>query len=359
MRVVGDDLGRQRPAEAGGLEQDGEGAGILRPRHDLAGVVDQEDVGAFLVPRRLDGDAGLLGGVLVDELDVVLDDHGGHAGGGSGLELQHGAVVVELLGCDAHLLAGDLADLAREQAVVHADGAGLGTAAAQVAAVGKLDEPGDGVEVDLDVAVDRRRLLLDVLEVDATQDLGAVDRPVEFVLSRLLVDVACIGTRLAVRAVLHGHLERLQEGPVVLFVHAAFETPEEALHELLFLLFGLRLLDVHGNGVVEHHVLLASLVGDLRVLRLFVEVVEWRRQRHLFGGNDLGQRLAGVLGDVLDALGLFHFSISSVATSSQLFLPSPLICGAAQVTFCSSSSLISASSLPPRRFGSSRQRIAW
>ena len=135
------------------LRISGEGARVLRPRQDLAGVVDQQDVGALDVPRRLDRDARLLGHLLVDELDVVLHDQRGHAGGRADLELQHRAAVVDLLGRNAHLLAEQLAQLVGDEAVVDADRAGLRAAPAEVAAVGQLDQARDQRPVQLDVAV--------------------------------------------------------------------------------------------------------------------------------------------------------------------------------------------------------------
>ena len=120
-RVVAGEVGRHRPGDAGGVQDDAERAGVLRPGEDLARVVDQQDVGALDVPRRLDREAGLLRHLLVDELDVVLDGRRVHAGRRAGLELQHRAGGVQLLGRDAHLLAEQLADLVGDQAVVHAD----------------------------------------------------------------------------------------------------------------------------------------------------------------------------------------------------------------------------------------------
>ena len=66
--VVAGEFARHRPSDARGFEDDGEGHRVLGPREDLAGVVDEQDVGAFLVPRRLDREAGLLLHLLVDEL---------------------------------------------------------------------------------------------------------------------------------------------------------------------------------------------------------------------------------------------------------------------------------------------------
>ena len=122
-------------------------------------------------------------------------------------------------GGDAHLLAEELAEFVGDQAVVDADRAGLRAAPAEVAAVGQLDQARDQRPVELDVAVlpgREQAAVLDVLEVEAAQDLGAVGRPVELVAAAGLVDVAGVGAGLALRAVLHGEQQRLQEGPVVL-----------------------------------------------------------------------------------------------------------------------------------------------
>ncbi len=62
-------------------------------------------------------------------------------------------LLVQLLGGDAHLLAEELSELVGHQAVVGADGAGLGAAAAEVAAVGQLDQARHQRPVQLDVAV--------------------------------------------------------------------------------------------------------------------------------------------------------------------------------------------------------------
>ncbi len=241
--VVGGDLGRQGPAQARCFEDRGKCARVLGPGHDLARVMDQQDVRTFDVPRGLDLDPSSLGGVLIDELDIVLDDHRGHPGRGARLELQHRAVLMELARRDPHLLARDLADLTRQQRVVDADRTGLGAPAAHVAAIAQLDQARHDLPVEVNVAMHRRRGLLDVLEVDPAHDLGTVERTVELVVTALLVDVARLRARLAVGAVLHRHLEGRQEGPVVLTAHELLEAREETLDQAILLLLRGRLLD--------------------------------------------------------------------------------------------------------------------
>jgi len=84
-----------------------------------------------------------------------------------------------------------------------------------------------------------------------------------------------------VGAVLHGHLERLQKGPVVLDRHQLFKTGQEALDETVLLLLRFRFDDVDRDRVVEDHELLALLICQLGERRLLVDLVKRRRQRDL------------------------------------------------------------------------------
>ena len=160
-------------------------------------------------------------------------------------------------------------------------------------------------------------------------------------------------------AVLHGHLEGLEKGPVVIDTHELLETAEESVDERVFLFLGLRLLNIHRDGVVEDDILFAGGVGELCVLGLILELVEGRRKGNLFEGIDLCQGFTRMLPHILDAVGLFHLVWSSKVTSSQLFLPSALICGADHEMGLERSSSISFSCLPPLRLGSSPQRMEW
>ena len=71
--------------------------------------MQEQDVGTLLVKGSLDAHAGDFGVVLVDELNVVLDNIGGHACGGTALLLQLGALLMQFLGSNAQFLAEDLA----------------------------------------------------------------------------------------------------------------------------------------------------------------------------------------------------------------------------------------------------------
>ena len=86
---------------------------------------------------------------------LSLTTVGRHAGGGAHLELQHRAVGVSLRGRDPQLLAEELAQLVRDEAVVDADRARLAAAPAEGAAVGQLGEAGEGVPVQLRRARER------------------------------------------------------------------------------------------------------------------------------------------------------------------------------------------------------------
>src|SRR4030066_301082 len=109
---------------------------------------------------------------------------------------------------------------------------------------------------------------------------------------------------------------------------------------------------------VPHVVLLSGLGRKRRDDRLFLQLVERRRKRDLVLDVDVGER-AFAPRNVLYAQVFFYFFTSSVAASTHVFLPSPRMCGAAQVMGWANSSWIAASCFPPRRFGSSFQRMAW
>ena len=154
--VITDLVRRKRPVDTRGVENDGKRAGVLGPGQDLPSVMDQENVRTFLVPRGLHLDTCLLGHVLIDEFQVVLHYHGVHTGGRADLELEHGPLFVQLLGCPAQFLAEEFPQLVRYQGIVHSDGARLGAAAAQVATIGKLYQAHHGFPVQVDVTVNPR-----------------------------------------------------------------------------------------------------------------------------------------------------------------------------------------------------------
>ncbi len=234
--------------------------------------------------------------VLVDEGDVVLDHGGVHAGGGAHLELQHRAVVVTLLGVDAHLHAEQFAQIVRHQAIVATDRAGLGAAPAQVAAIGQFGETGHQRPVQVDVAVLPGRdqaAAFDEFEIETAQDLGTIRRTVEFVASAGLENMARFRARLAAGAVLHGEQQRLQKGPVVLLGEELLEAGQEFANQLFlfFRRFGLR--QIQRAGVVQ-----AALVFVFCLLRksvpgmVFLGAVQGRRQRHQVGIFEMSQRIA-------------------------------------------------------------------
>ena len=103
-------------------------------------------------------------------------------------ELEHGAVIVQLFGHDAHFLAEELANFVGDQAVVHANRAGLGATSAQVASLGEFRQTRDGRPVELDFAVaprlQRSAVRFDVLLVESTKNLGTIGRPID----RMLLD---------------------------------------------------------------------------------------------------------------------------------------------------------------------------
>src|ERR1035441_5592311 len=128
--VITGKLARHRPTDARRFENDGEGHRVLGPRQDFACVMNQQDVCAFLVPGGLDGQTGLVADLFVEKDDIVTDCAGVHARRGAGPELEHGALIVDFLGSDAHLHAEELADLARQQRIVHTHGTSLRAATA-------------------------------------------------------------------------------------------------------------------------------------------------------------------------------------------------------------------------------------
>ena len=92
-----------------------------------------------------------------------------------------------------HLLAEQFAQFVSHQTVVCTNGTGLRAAAAQVATIGKFDEPRHERPIEFDVPVlpsGNQAAVLDVLEVKASHDLGTISRAIEFVPAAGLEDVA-------------------------------------------------------------------------------------------------------------------------------------------------------------------------
>ena len=155
-------------------------------------------------------------------------------------------------GGQAHLHAEYLADLAGRHAVVQPHRANLRAAAAQVAAIGRLAQPRDGLPVQVDVRPGEGAEQLagagEVLLVQLAQHVHAEDGAVDLVAVRRLVHMARLRACVALRAVLHRQAERLQ-----VLVVGVQEQLLQALEELyleLVLLF-LRLGALHGVDGAE------------------------------------------------------------------------------------------------------------
>ena len=264
-RVIAHGLAGQGPGQTGFLEDQGEGGDVFGPGHDFAGIVQQQDVGALHVKGRMDAHAGDFRVVLVDELHVFLHHFGGHAGGGTHHHLVDGALFVQFAGIEAQFLAEELADFAGDQTVVHADGAGLGAATAQVAAVGQFAQTRHGLPVQAHVAVTPfgQRFLFDILLVDAAEDFGPEVGPVHFILAGHLVQVAGVGAGIALGAVIHARFQHGQEGPVVFLGKQLAHAVDELVDQLfLFLLVG-RLGDIeHAHFVKDAGGLFLLLLGE-------------------------------------------------------------------------------------------------
>jgi len=190
--------------------------------------------------------------------------------------------------------------------------------------------------------------VLDVLEVEPPHDLGAVGRPVEFIVPAGLVNVA-----------------GLRAGPVVLFDEKLLQPGEEFPDQLAFLLLALRLGDIDSAGVIERaFVLLARFLGEGLPVAVLGRGVERGRQRHQFFVGKMDQRLPVLPGHVIDFYALAHFCCPPavglvVAMSAHDFVPLAAMWGADQCGlyvrysanfFCSSAALV---------IGRSSQRTEW
>ena len=218
-----------------------------------------------------------------------------HAGRRAHLQLQHRAVVVKLLGRDAHLLAEELAKFVGHQAVVRADGAGLGAPPAEIAAVRQLGQPRDQRPVQVDFAVlpgGEQAAAPHVLEIQAAHDLGAKRGAVQLVVPAGCENMAGIRAGLTPGAMLHGQKQRLQEGPVILARKELVEARKEFADQLAFLVGALRPRKTQGAGVVKSaFVALASLRGEGAKWGIFRRVFERRRKRHEFRVVEVNQRI--------------------------------------------------------------------
>ena len=263
--VIAGDFGTQGPGKTGGFENKGEGRDVVGPGKHFTGIVDEQDVGVRHVPGGLEFVFRGLDVVFVDEFHGFLHHVGVHAGGGTDLELELGALFMQFAGVPAEFLAEELAQFAGDEAVVHADGADLGAAAAQVAAVGKLGQTHDGLPVELGVAVTPlgEGFLLHILLVDAAEQLGAEVRTIHFMFAGHFVEMACGRAGVALSAVVHRGVEHGKAGPVVLGSEQLAHAVKEAVDQLFLFGLGLR----HGNEknvyVVEQAaVLLLLRIGD-------------------------------------------------------------------------------------------------
>ena len=124
-------------------------------------------------------------------------------------------------------------------------------AAAEVAAVGQFGEGADGLPVELYRALPAP--VLNVLEVEAAQDLGTVSGPVDLLAAAAGEDVAGLRAGLAADAVLDGDQERAKEGPVVLAAEEFFEAAAEGVDQGALLLGRFRLRQGEGGVAVRAH----------------------------------------------------------------------------------------------------------
>ena len=78
--IVAHHLAGQGPVHAGRVENDGKGLGVLRPGHELAGIVQKQDLRALLVHGNLDFLPGLFLNLVFDEVDDVGEGLRGDSG---------------------------------------------------------------------------------------------------------------------------------------------------------------------------------------------------------------------------------------------------------------------------------------
>ena len=261
--VVTGDFGAQGPGKTGGFEDQGEGRDVVGPGEHFTGIVDEQNVGVRHVPGGLEFVFRGFDVVFVDEFHGFLHHVGIHAGGGTDLELELGALFMQFAGVPAEFLAEELAQFAGDEAVVHTDGAHLGAAAAQVAAVGEFGKTHHGLPVEFGVAVTPlgEGFLLHILLVDAAEQFGAEVRTIHFMLVGHFVQMAGFRAGVALRAVVHGGVEHGEAGPVVLGREQLAHAVEETIDQLF--LFGLGL--GHGD---EQHVDIVEQAAVLLLLRV-------------------------------------------------------------------------------------------
>ncbi len=179
--------------------------------------------------------------------------------------------------------------------------------------------------------------VLDVLEVQAAQDLRAEGGPVQLVAPAGLEDVAGSEQVWQRGAVLHGQQQRLQEGPVVLLREELVQAGQELPDQLLFFLLGFRLRDVDRAGIVQRALV---LLAGLRRQRRPVVVLGRDRPGAGAAASDLrspgGRAGCGPCRDIVrEREALLHFLAPcaglAVAMSAQVLAPSAPMCGADQV----------------------------
>ena len=265
--VVTRNFGAEGPGKTRGFKDEGEGRDVVGPGQHFTGVVDEQNVGIRYVPGRLELVFRGFHIVFINEFHGFLHHVGVHAGGGAHIELELGALFVQFAGVPAEFLAEELAQFTGDEAVIHTDGADLGAAAAQVAAVGKFRKTDHGLPVQVDVAVAPlgQRFLLHILLVDAAEQLGTEVRTIHFMFAGHFVEVAGRGAGVALGAVVHGGVQHGKAGPVVLGGEELAHAVDEAVDQLFLFGLGLR----HGNeknvDIVEQaaELLLLSVGDDL------------------------------------------------------------------------------------------------
>ena len=227
----------------------------------------------------------------------------------------------------------------RDQAVIGADGAGLGTAPAEVAPVGEFDQAGHQRPVECDVAVPPRgqqAAVPDILVIEPAHGLGPEGRTVELMVAACLEDVTGVRAGLASGAMFHRKQERLQKGPIVFPGEELLQAGKKSGDQLGFLLPGLRLRDVYRAGVVQ-----AALVFCLDLFRerhpgaALGRVGERVGQAHEIPRLEVRQRSPVRAGQVTEIELVLHFFPSgaalSVAICAHVLLPSAPTWAAAHV----------------------------
>ena len=160
---------------------------------------------------------------------------------------------MQFAGAPTEFLREELAEFAGDEAVIHTDGADLGATTAEVATVGEFGQTGNGLPVEIHVAIAplSEGFLLHVLLVDAAEDFGTEVGAIHFVFAGHFVQVASGGAGVALGAEVHGGVQHGEAGPVVFRREELAHTVEETVHHFLFFGDGLRSGDEQHVDVVE------------------------------------------------------------------------------------------------------------